>query len=209
MTRTHLVKTLFLILIITFSTAAGAKKKGTELEQFYAKRGIVVVREIYPVGYTYNSGGYLLYVKAVVLYLPGRSDKVIKGIKIDLMNVKTGSVLITSYVDSTEIPSLYTAISYMVKTAPKIENSNIKTDLIYITEGDFQVAVQHSIKGKQKNRFYGLIKSGRDSFTYEFTDRTEMKKLNGLLRQAVKVLNAHRKKLPSLKKPAKGTTSEA
>ena len=87
----------------------------------------------------------------MVIYLPGRDDKVLKGIKISVHSMETRKELATAYVDSSELPSLYKAMMYILKARSQTRSKKKNLHITYMTKGDFSVGY---IQEKNKNVSY-------------------------------------------------------
>jgi len=207
MTRTFLsmqivVLTISVLFSTSFTSPASARerrKNRTQLERFFSEKGSIVVIESQDVGRVFKSvdAKIILNFEAVVLYLPGRDDKVMKGIRITLKGGRTTrKEIMTAFIDSSEIPSLYSALLYILKTEKKVRNNKKNIHITYVTKGDFSVGLIHQ-KGGTTDFYYrishddgGTTSSVKIHATYYM-----LRQIRKNIKRAVKYLNRHHKKI--------------
>ncbi|MBU1240946.1 hypothetical protein KKF84_18575 [Myxococcota bacterium] len=206
-------KRLFLFVILALCTipmTSFGQKKGnrTELERFHSEKGSIVVIETEPIGYSMREYSPTVYASfwAVVVYIPGRDDKVLKGIKITVHERSTRKLITTAYIDSSEIPSLYSAMMYIMKAEAKLKDEKKDLHVLYVTKGDFSIGFKKSKKGSSFYYYRISDTENGKSVNYKFpATLTLLKSMKKNIRNGVKFLNKHHKKL---KKPEDSSTDK-
>jgi hypothetical protein len=193
---------IFLSTSILPSTVLAAKRKSrTQLEQFFSEKGSILVIESKYIGKVFKTveTNISLRIYAVVIYLPGRDDKVIKGIKVSLQTGRTSKVVSTAFIDSSEIPSLFSALLYIMRARPKVKNRKKNIHITYMTKGDFSLGYRQRKSGNY-NYYYSISNGlGNIKTTIEIPANGFMlKRMKKCIKKAVKYLNKHHKKI---KKP--------
>jgi hypothetical protein len=182
----------------------------TKLERFFSKSGILLIKEYYVAGrikqFKNKPVNYLRFI-SLFLYLPGQPNSVVKGIKIDVVKRKNGSLEDSIFIDAPEIESLYKAINYIAKTSKKLKKRVKNIDVIYETKGNFRIALLQRFKTKNKikkvyQRFFLFLRTktliGHTIYGFEFYNVKMFKNsLKPIIQKAVKTLNKYHKKTKS------------
>jgi len=195
---------LTLSLLLPAAAGAQLRKNRTELERFHSEKGSIVIMETQPIGYSMLRMDPDVYASfwAVVLYMPGRDDKVIKGIKITIHNRKSRELITTAYIDSTEIPSLYAAMMYIMKAETKLKTEKKDLRVVYMTKGDFSIGYHQKANGESIYYYRISDTVNGKPVTYGFkADVALIKSMKTHIRRGVKWLNKHHKKIRKPDRP--------
>ncbi|MEG8948177.1 hypothetical protein [Rosettibacter firmus] len=115
-------------------------KNVTKLQNFLAQKGTLIIKDFYKLGKI--SGLYWTDMKfdAIVFYEPGKEEERVKGLKIEVTELKTyGEHSEAAFLDLEELESLSKALQYMTtlkeywKDKPKEY-----TEVIFETKGNFK-----------------------------------------------------------------------
>lgn len=141
-----LIATLCVFVLVPFIASAQVKGEGktkepaTKLEAFLAKKGKLIVKDLYKLGEVAGRYGSDIEFKALVIYEPGQEGQRIRGLKIEITEGGTYERSNTSFLDLEEIESLSRAIEYMVSLSAKWKGINKEyTEIVFATKGDFNI----------------------------------------------------------------------
>lgn len=143
-------KCLFVVIcgfvLVPFTASAqvreGAKveEPATKLEAFLAKKGKLIIKDVYELGEVAGSYGSKIEFDVLVIYEPGQESQRVRGVKIKVSGGGKYERSDTSFLDFEEVESLSRAIEYMVDLLSKWEGVNKGyTEVIFSTKGDFQI----------------------------------------------------------------------
>jgi hypothetical protein len=129
--------------MISYSQDAGEQKRKepeTKLEAFLAKKGTLIIKDVYNLGEINGKYGGKITFSALVIYEPGQESQKIRGLKIEITGAGRFERSNTSFLDLEEIQSLSKAIEYMVNVSAKWKDTSKEyTEVIFSTKGYFNI----------------------------------------------------------------------
>ena len=142
-------------------------EKSTKLETFLAKKGILIIKELYGLGEVGGAYDSKVKIDAIVAYVPGKEDLKIKGLRIEVTDSRRSQ---TSLIDIDEAESLSKALQYMIDLAKRWKKTGRRyTEVIFSTKGGFKIGFYQS--GDKQT---GFVSSGYIAETYCFFKDIDM-----------------------------------
>lgn len=130
---------LVTLLVMAAMPVIAEEKPATQLEQFTAKKGEILVKEFYDIGGILGEYGASMEITALVLYEPGATKR-LYGLKIYIEESGDYPDQNTSFLDFEELISLSKALSYMIELSEKWALMEKEyTEVLFQTEGDYQI----------------------------------------------------------------------
>jgi hypothetical protein len=116
------------------------KEPATKLEQFLAKKGKLIIKDLYEAGVLNGQYGTKITVKALMIYEPGKEADKLRGLRIEVFEGGRLERSDTSFLDMDEVESLSQAITYMIGLLEKWQGKSREyTEVIFSTKGDFEI----------------------------------------------------------------------
>ena len=130
---------LVTLLVMAATPVIAQEKPATQLEQFTAKKGEILVKEFYDIGGILGEYGASMEITALVLYEPGATKR-LYGLKIYIEESGDYPDTDTSFLDFEELISLSKALSYMIELSKKWALMEKEyTEVLFQTEGDYKI----------------------------------------------------------------------
>lgn len=129
---------LIIVLIFSGSFVLAEETKETELEEFFARTGVLIIRDRYSIGEIDGQYGSSLALEAIVSYEPGREEDRKSGIRIEIEDTRerTGA----SYLDFDELPDLLSAVEYLNDLSQEWATEDREyTETTYTSEAGFKI----------------------------------------------------------------------
>jgi hypothetical protein len=156
--KKFLIVLLCALVLLPLTTSAQVKKEGeakepaTKLEAFLAKKGKLIVKDIYKIGEGTGRYGAKIEFEALVIYEPGQESQRIRGLKIKITEGGEYKRSNISFLDLEEIESLSKALEYMADLSGKWKDANKEyTEVVFSTKGDFKIGFYQ--KGTEQAAF--------------------------------------------------------
>ena len=187
------MKTLIIICLIAIIpllvVAQTSEAPPTKMEEFFAKKGQLLVRDYYELGRVSGappSYGTKCVFTAVVIYEPGGEGKKLKGLKIEVTSSGKYEKSKASFLDIEEIESLSEAIGYVAGLASKWSGTEKEyTEVEFSTKGDFQIGF---FQKEAKQTYYAA--NGRISRVSCFLSKEALAEIKELADDGLRLLNA-------------------
>jgi len=129
-----------LILLAQETQDAKEKEPATKLERFLAKKGTLIIKDIYNCGNISGMYGSRVLLKVIVIYEPGKETERVRGLKIEVSENSKFEKNNASFLDFEEVESLSKALLYMLDLAQKWENIEKEyTEVVFSTKGYLDV----------------------------------------------------------------------
>lgn len=124
------------------------KAPKTKLEEFLSKKGSLIITDRYRIG---RIGS--VDFDAIVLYLPGKEDEAVKGLRVKVDEGSGYSYDVQfAFLDLDEIESLSDALAYLLNLARAWQDTSREyTEAVYKTSDDFRIGF---IQEGKKHRTY-------------------------------------------------------
>lgn len=166
-----LVIVLFVIVYGAAYAEAPPKEQepATKLEQFYSKKGHLIIRDFYDLDTIPGATGGKAELQALCIYEPGKPDKV-KGMKIEVTEGDRMAKSNHAFLDYDEMISLVKALEYIMQTSRQWQGEQREySEMIFSTKGNFSIGMYQ--QAGQPQRFF--IEIGYVYKVHYFTGLTE------------------------------------
>ena len=134
----------------------------TKLEAFLARKGMLIVKEFYPLGSLSGALETKAEADAVVMYEPGHEGQRVRGIRIEVTGGGRYGSGETAFLDMEEVQSLSEALEYMKGLAAKWQGMERSyTEVVFQTKGDFRIGFFQ--EGTKQSAFLSCGRVSRES----------------------------------------------
>lgn len=150
---------------------AAAPAPATALDAFLNQTGVLTIREslgsrIVPVLY-----GGSLNLEAVKLYLPGKENAALLGIRIGVNDGEKYSSTRYEFIELAEVEGMIKALDYMVAAVPKLDTT-VKPEMRFASKSEATVGLFYSSYDK---KFSGFAKASTETVYMELSSLTALR----------------------------------
>jgi len=151
----------FLINLLIYAQAEQKEQKEskTELEKFFSKSGVIIIREYTQTQILSGDSYTQINLQGIKSYYPGEKE-FIKGLRITITNQSKEAI---AFLDLEEVESLSKALLYIIENIKIFESYEYYTEIEFRTKGNFEMGI---FKSDNKIKFYTKINKYPYPFFY-------------------------------------------